>query len=127
MSGFFDKYLEIAHSTGLNLSTADLRLVLVDTNDHTISASADAYLDDIPSGARVAVTGALTGVSVSGRQVDANDSTFSTVTGDPSEAVVMYYHTGTEATSLLICYWDGLSITPNGGDIVGTFGSPMWQ
>jgi hypothetical protein len=126
MSGFFDKYLEVSRTTGLNLTTADLRLLIIDSADHTINPATDQYLDDIPSAARVATSGSLTGATASGKTFDASDPTFSAATGDPAEAVILYYHTGTESTSLLICYWDGLSVTPNGGDIIGTFGTPMW-
>ena len=51
---------------------------------------------------------------------DAADVTWSSVTGDECEAIVLYKHTGTESTSRLIAYIDsatGLPVTPNGGDI----------
>ena len=46
------------------------------------------------------------------------------MTGDPSEALVIYKDTGTESTSPLIMYIDtatGLPVTPNGGDITVTW------
>ena len=49
------------------------------------------------------------------------------VTGDPCEALIIYKHTGTDATSRLIAYIDtvtgpaALSVTPNGGDITIVF------
>jgi len=52
--------------------------------------------------------------------MDAADVTYTAVTGDPSEAVVVYKDTGVEGTSQLIAYIDtatGLPVTPNGGDI----------
>ena len=64
---------------------------------------------------------ALTGESVSGNVFDANDTTFSAVTGDQCEYIVLYKHTGTDSTSRLICIFDtatNLPVTPNGGDIV---------
>lgn len=53
---------------------------------------------------------------------DADDITWTAVTGDPCEAVVYYKHTGSDATARLIAYIDavntgGLSVTPNGGNI----------
>lgn len=47
-------------------------------------------------------------------------ATFSSVSGDQSEALVIYKDTGDAATSPLIAYIDtatGLPITPNGADI----------
>lgn len=105
--------------TGINLSTADVRAILVDTADYTYSAAHD-MLDDVAAAARVA-TVALSGESWSSAVFDATDATFSSVTGDQSEAVILYIHTGTESTSRLIAYIDsassGLPVTPNGGNI----------
>ena len=86
-----------------------------------INLTADDNLDDIPGAARVAVSGALAGKTVTHGVADANDETLSAVTGDESEALVIYKHTGTESTSRLIAYMDsgiGLPVIPSGGDIV---------
>jgi hypothetical protein len=48
---------------------------------------------------------------------DAADKTLSAVTGDQSEAIIIYKHTGTDSTSNLIAYIDsgsGLPFTPTG-------------
>jgi hypothetical protein len=61
---------------------------------------------------------------VTGGAFDAADVTFTTVTGDPSEALVIWKDTSNEATSPLIMYIDtatGLGVTPNGGDITVTW------
>lgn len=103
----------------------DIRLLLVDTADYTVSLSADDFLDDVPAGARVATLGAsLANKSASAGTADADNATFPTVTGDVSEALVIYRHTGTESTSQLLVYIDtatGLPVTPNGGDITVTW------
>ena len=55
---------------------------------------------------------------------DAADVTFSAVSGDVSEAVVVYRDSGVAGTSELIAYIDtatGLPVTPNGGDITITW------
>ena len=57
---------------------------------------------------------------------DADDVTFSAVSGDPSEALVIYKHNATESLATLIAYIDsatGLPVTPNGGDITVTWDS----
>ena len=60
----------------------------------------------------------------SGGAADANDVTFTSVTGASIEAIVLYKDTGTDSTSPLIAFIDtatGLPITPNGGDIIVTW------
>ena len=104
----------------------DIRVILVDTGQYT-QADAHTNLGDIPAGARIATAPLLAQTWV-GAVFDADDVTFTAVaagTGTPAsntiaEAVVIYKHTGTPATSLLIAYIDtatGLPVTPNGGDI----------
>lgn len=108
--------------TGINLGSADVRAILIDVADYTYSAAHD-MLDDVAGASRVA-TVALTGESWSGAVFDASNATFTAVTGDPSEALILYIHTGTESTSRLIAYIDtatGLPVTPNGGDITVTW------
>lgn len=101
----------------------DIRAILVDAADYTVNLTTHDFLNDIPAGARVA-TVALTGKSASAGVADADDLTFTSVTGDVSEALVLYKHTGTESTSQLISYIDtatGLPATPNGNNIVVTW------
>lgn len=98
----------------------DIRVILIDTADYTVDLANHDFLNDVPSAARVAVSPSLSGKSATNGVADANDVTFSSVTGDPSEAIIIYKHTGTESTSNLIAYIDtatGLPVTPNGGDI----------
>ena len=100
--------------------TDDIRCVLVDTNDYTVNIDVDEFLDDVPAGARVATSDALTSKAVTLGVADAGDVVLTSVTGDESEAIVIYVHTGADATARLIAYIDtatGLPVTPNGGDI----------
>ena len=104
----------------IDWDTDDIRCILVDAADYTVDLALHDNLDDIPAAARVAVSGALTSKTVDGGVADAADITFTSVTGDQCEAIVIYKHTGTESTSRLIAYIDsatGLPVTPNGGDI----------
>lgn len=98
----------------------DVRIILVDLADYTYSAAHD-FLDDVPAGARVGVSGALAGRTFSGGVFDANNVTVTGVTGDTIEAIIGYLHTGIESTSRLIWFMDsasaGLPLTPNGGDV----------
>ena len=104
------------------LSSGDIKAVLVDLADYTPNMDTDQYLSDIPAGARVATSGNLSGKTSTNGYADSDSFTFSSVSGDVSEAIVLYKDTGVAATSPLIAYIDeataGLPITPNGGDII---------
>lgn len=97
-----------------------IKAVLVDTADYAVDLAAHDFLDDVAAGGRVA-TGTLASKTATAGVADAADLTFSTVTGDVSEALIIYKDSGVEGTSQLIAYIDtatGLPVTPNGGDIV---------
>lgn len=103
----------------------DIRVVLVDTADYTVNLATHDFLDDVPVAARVATMAAsLANKTAVAGVADADDVTYTAVTGDEAEAIVIYKHTGTDATSQLIAYIDtgsGLPVLPNGGDIVITW------
>lgn len=100
---------------------SDLRVILIDSADHAYS-DADDFLNDITAAARVATSTALSSKTYTDGVLDAADVTWSTVSGDQSEAILLYYHSGVETTSNLIFWWDtgvtGLPVTPNGQDII---------
>ena len=119
-NALYDKGREGFLDGSIDWDTDTIKAVLVDTDDYSVDLAAHDNLDDIPAPARVATSGALTGKTVAAGVADATDVTFSEVTGDQSEALVIYKDTGTESTSRLIAYIDdatGLPVTPNGGDI----------
>lgn len=97
-----------------------IKVVLVDLADYTVNLSTHQFLSDIPVAARVATSPALSGKSATNGVADGADITFSAVSGDTSEALVIYMDTGSASTSRLIAYIDtatNLPVTPNGGDI----------
>ena len=119
-NALYDKGREGFLDGSIDWDTDDIRCILIDTNDYSVDLALHDNLDDVPAPARVAVSGALTGKTVAAGVADADDVTFTSVTGDQCEAIVIYKHTGTESTSRLIAYIDsatGLPVTPNGGDI----------
>lgn len=123
-NALFDKARQRFLEGQFNWNTDTIKAVLVDTGTYTTNLSAHEFLSDISTGARIAVSGAFTGKTTSGGAADANDITFTSVTGASIEAIVLYKDTGTDATSPLIAYIDtatGLPITPNGGDIIVTW------
>lgn len=101
--------------------SGDIRAVLVDTNDYTVDLANDQFLSDVAAAGRVAVSGSLTSKTTTDGVADAADVTFTAVSGDVSEALVLYQHTGVDSTGRLIAYLDtvtNLPVTPNGGDII---------
>jgi hypothetical protein len=123
-NGTYVKFAEALLKGDIDFDVADIRAILVDNGQYTVNLTTHDFLDDIPVGARTAVSGTLGGITVTNGVFDANDVTFSSVSGPQSEAVVLYIHTGTEGTSRLICYFDtatGLPVLPNGGNITVTW------
>lgn len=64
--------------------------------------------------------------------VDADDTTFTAVSGDQSENLILWKDTGADTTSLLLVFFDtfasGMPVTPNGGDIVISWNaSGLWS
>lgn len=113
----------------IDLNNGDVRAILVDLADYTYSAAHD-FLDDVPVAARVAVSASLTGKTVTDGTFDSDNVTWGSVTGDQSEAIILYLHTGVETTSRLVLFLDtsqtGLPVTPNGGDITYTVDAAGW-
>lgn len=101
--------------------TDNIKAVLVDTATYAVSIDVDEFLSAIPAGERVSISGNMDGKSSTLGVADANDTLFTAVSGDQSEAVVIFKDTGDPATSPLIAYIDtatGLPVTPGGGDIL---------
>src|SRR3954462_8992188 len=94
----FDKARE-GFATGTLSWTGDtVKAILVDLADYTFSAAHD-FLNDVPSAARVAISGALTGKTATNGVCNASPTSLGAVTGDVSEAIIIFKDTGTESTS----------------------------
>lgn len=108
---------------GINLSTANVKVVAVDLADYTFVASHE-FLSDIAAGGRVATSANLASKTFANGTFDAADTSFTAATGDPFEALVGYVDTGTATTSRLLWFDDaflGNPTTPNGQDIAVVF------
>ena len=104
----------------IDWSVDNIKVVLVDAADYVVNLATHGNLSDIIAAARVSTSGNLSSKTSTAGVADAADVVLTAVTGDPSEALVIYKDTGVESTSKLIAYIDtatGLPITPNGGDI----------
>ena len=110
----------------LNVLTDTLKVYLVDAEYYTVDTAGHEFLSSVPAPARIAgpITLSNKAVTTAGA-FDADDVTFSSVSGASGEAIILYKDSGDEATSPLILYLGaatGLPITPNGGDI-----SAVWD
>lgn len=120
-NALYPKWKEALLQAGSNSSLGGtVKAVLLDLADYTYSAAHD-FMDDVPSGARVGTAQTLGSKTFTNGLFDAADVTFPAVTGDQSEAILIYIDTGSDATSRPVCFLDtgvtGLPVTPNGGDI----------
>jgi hypothetical protein len=122
-NSLYTKGKENLLSGNFNLSSNTVKVVCVDSADYTRNLSTDDALDDIAAGGRVA-TGTLASKTVTNGVFDAADLTFTAVSGDQFEYLVVYKDSGTESTSYLLACYDtatGLPLTPNGGDVVAVW------
>ena len=102
----------------LNMNSGTVKVALVDTGTYTYSAAHQYYSS---------VTGAVgTPQTIANKTFanglfDGDDVTFTAVSGNSVEALIIYIDTGSAATSQLIAYIDtgvtNLPVTPNGGNI----------
>ena len=111
-------------SSNVDLNDGTVKCVLIDAADYTYSASHD-FLDDVAAGARIGTAQTIANTTVTDGLFDGDNVTFTAVSGDVAEAILIYIDTGAEGTSRLVAYIDtgvtGLPVTPNGGDITITW------
>lgn len=110
---------------GITMTSDTIKVALIDTGVYTYSAS-DEFYDDVSAGT-IGTPQTLTTPSLTVNVFDADNVTFTSVSGNSVEALIIYKDTGTPATSPVIVYIDsvssGLPVTPNGGDITITWDS----
>ena len=120
-NAIYPKYKEtiLGPATNTNLLSGTVKVALVDTGVYTYNA-AHQFLTSLTGVVGTAQTIGATKTVTNG-VFDGADVTYTAVTGNSVEALVIYVDTGTAATSPLVAYIDtgvtGLPVTPNGGDI----------
>lgn len=116
-----------SHATYVDLDTDAIKLALIDHGLDTPVIATDAFYNAISAGLVGALSAALTTKTigtVAAGVFDADNVTFTAVTGNSVESVNVLKDTGVGTTSNLIAYFDtgtGLPVTPNGGDITVTW------
>jgi hypothetical protein len=124
-NAIYPKYKEVilGAATNTNLLTGTVKVALVDTGTYTYN-SADQFLTSLTGVVGTAQTIGATKTVTNG-VFDGADVTYTAVTGNSVEALVIYVDTGTAATSPLVAYIDtgvtGLPVSPNGGNITVTW------
>lgn len=115
-----------SHATRVDLDADTIRVMLVDHADDTPVAATDDFINDIASAARVPAIascpalGSKTIGTVATGTFDSANPTFTALSGDQAESLIVFKDSGVEASSDLIAFYDtatGLPLTPNGGDV----------
>lgn len=113
-------------SLNVNDATDGPFCALIDTNDVPFSQSHDFYNDISAAvvGTDQRIVSPSVGVVGAG-VFDGDNLTYTTVTGDVCEALIIYRHnSGANSTWRLVLFIDtatGLPVTPNGGNITVTW------
>lgn len=118
-------------NTAFDLDTDVIKASLIDSADYTFSAAHDEYSGgarDVPLVAIVAESAALGSPTVVNGVFDTADFSWATVTGDQSEAIILWDDTLTN--DRLILFLDtgmtGMPVTPSGGNINVTINASGW-
>jgi hypothetical protein len=115
----------------IDLDDDTLGMFFVDEADDTPNQTSDQDVADRASAAQIPAfasapnlaNGTTTAVSNVG-QFDADDLTFTSLSGDQAESIDLFKDTGTDTTSPLIANFDdytGLPFTPSGGNVTIVF------
>jgi hypothetical protein len=111
--------------TAVDLIDDTIKIALIDLGTYTYSTAHEYWSS--ASSALVGTAATLASKTITSGTFDAADVTFSSVTGNSIEALIIFKDTGTASTSPLIAFIDvksgggGISVTPNGGNIDVTF------
>lgn len=125
-NAIYPKYKEalLDAFTDIDINMLTAKVALIDTGNYTYSSAHD-FWDDVSGSAVIGTPQTLTSKSVTNGVFDAADVTFTSVSGNTVEALIIYIDTGTASTSRLVAYIDtgvtGLPLTPNGGNVTITW------
>jgi hypothetical protein len=123
-NAIYPKYKEalLDGSANIDVNDGTVKVALVDTGTYTYNAAHD-FLDDISGVVGTAQT--IANTTVTNGLFDGDNVTYTAVSGNTVEALIIYIDTGVAGTSRLVAYIDtgvtNLPVTPNGGDITITW------
>lgn len=131
-NAIYPKFKKRLQAAGLDLTSLTVHAALINVTGagtlYTYS-TAHEFLDDVPSDAIIAASGALANKHLGDDgSFDSDDPTITGVNGASVEALLLYADTGT--TAFLIMYQDsgvtGLPLTPDGSDVQIVVDSAGW-
>ena len=103
----------------IDMPTDTIKIALIDTGTYTYNSTDEFW--SAASAALVGTAATLASKTITNGVFNADDVTFTSVTGASVEALIIFKDTGSAATSPLIMYLDvaasGLPVTPNGNNI----------
>ncbi len=127
-NALYDTFKEALLNKEHDFSVDVIKSTLIDSADYTFSSSHDDYSVDVAAAAKVAVSAALGSPTITNGSFDTADFTWSSVSGDVSEAIIIWNETPTP--DKLASFYDtsmtGMPVTPNGGDINVTVNASGW-
>jgi hypothetical protein len=117
-----------------NLSADAIKATLIDGADYTYGATHNTYVagaSGVADVAKVAVSAALTSPTITDGVFDTADFSWTAVSGDVSEDIILWNDTPTTPTAdPLLAFYDtgmtGMPVTPNGGNINVTVHASGW-
>jgi hypothetical protein len=131
-NALYPKFKQALLNKEHDLDTDIIKATLIDSADYTYGAAHTTYADaTVPAISKVAVSPQLTSPTLVDGVFDTADFTWSTVSGDVSEAIILWNDTPTTPTAdPLIAFFDtgltGMPVTPNGGNINLTVHASGW-
>jgi len=118
-------------NTAFDMDSDIIKASLIDAADYTFSSAHDEYSGgarDVPLAAIVAESAQLGSPTVVNGLFDTADFTWTSVSGDQSEDVILW--DDTLANDRLVAFYDtgitGMPVTPNGGNINVTVNASGW-
>jgi len=122
---WYGKALETIVETGIGWATDDILVVLQSSEHYTPNMATDNELADVTSGGAVNATStALAGKANVLGVLDATDKTFTAVAAGGHDIDYAIPYNDTDAGDpLLMCFDVSPALTPNGGDILLTWGN----
>ena len=112
-------------SGAIDWTAGTIKAALIDKGTYTYSAAHQYWSSAVAS--VIGTPTALTTRTATLGVADADDVTFTGVSGATVEALIIYKDTGSNSTSPLIAFIDdvsaGLPFTPNGGNVTVTWDS----
>lgn len=130
-NALYDTFKEGLLNKEFDLDTDIIKATLIDSADYTFSAAHDFYggaTPDVAAGAKVSESAQLGSPTITNGTFDTADFTWSSVTGDVSEAIILWDDSITD--DRLVAFYDtgmtGMPVTPNGGDINVTVNGSGW-